>query len=80
MPTGKLDRHKLKALFDARLSRHDKEHKEHEAALKKMFDKHAKVRQEMHERHQAERRKMHAEHLESLGSAGNPLHTHPRSK
>ncbi len=79
-PTKEFTRQKLKALFDARLSRHDKEHREHEAALKKMFDKHAKARNEMHARHQKARAAMHSDHLKGMDKKPNPLHDNPRSK
>lgn len=75
----KLTRQRIAALFEARLKRHDTEHEDHEAALKKMFDTHAKARAEMHRRHQKARREMHADHLASLGDKSNSLHGHPRS-
>ncbi len=75
----KPDRRKLKAMFDARCARCEKEHREHEAELRKLFDTHAKARQSLHDRHQEARRKMHAEYLDAIGSHGEPLYSNPRS-
>ncbi len=73
MPTGKLTADKLKALFSARLARHDKDHKAHEAKLKTMFETHAKARNDLHERHQKARAALHAEHLKGMRKM-NVLH------
>ncbi len=78
MPTGKLSADKLKALFEARLTRHDKDHKDHEAKLKTMFETHAKARQALHDRHQKARAALHAEHLKGMRKK-NVLHDNDRS-
>jgi hypothetical protein len=74
----KRTRQEIKRILDAHVDKHERHHKEHEAALRKMFDKHAKARQTMHDKHQDERRKMHAEILKGEGGA-DPMYDNPRS-